>query len=296
MSRSGRERVGRTGPHRHLHQVHAPGEMGEDRGHSPGPGGGRPGEDARVDQRRQRPGRRTRRVDDMGNRELTGRVDREQPGGVQDRGLHREAAEPVGVHVGSGLGGLYARCPPISPAPAAAGRAAGCAGRCARADGGHRCAGPSAAPSGCGGRARRGCPSRRTRRGARVDHGRLGGQLGEVAVEDLTGPGDQLVALGAGLLAGAVARTADPVARVGQGPVELLAHPGLGEVHGAAVGRGGPCQVLEHAPDLVVEPLVHRPAGPRPRRPAAGPVRARREVRLAGAAAGRRAAGAGARS
>ena len=54
---------------------------------------------------------------------------------------------------------------------------------------------------------------------------------------------------------------ADPAARVGQGLVEFLLHPGVGEVDGAAVRGDGAGQVLEHAPHLVVEPLVHRPAG-----------------------------------
>ncbi|MFC9955061.1 spermidine synthase [Streptomyces prasinus] len=76
---------------------------------------------------------------------------------------------------------------------------------------------------------------------------------------------------GPGRLARRVGPAADPAARVGQGLLQLLVHAGLGEVDGAAVGGGGAGQVLEHAPDLVVEPFLHGPAGRvPPRRPRGG--------------------------
>ena len=104
-------------------------------------------------------------------------------------------------------------------------------------------------------------PARVRRRQRGLDDIGLGGQLGEVPVEGRAGLVDELGVLGAGRLAGGVALSADPAARVGQDLVELLLHARVGEVDGAAVRGRGAGQVLEHAPDLVVEPLVHRPAG-----------------------------------
>ncbi len=89
----------------------------------------------------------------------------------------------------------------------------------------------------------------------------LGLELGEVPVEGLPGLVDELGVPGAGRLAGGVALPADPAARVGQDLFELLVHARLGEVDGAAVGGGGTGEVLEHAPHLVVQPLLHGPAG-----------------------------------
>lgn len=178
-----------------------------------------------------------------------------------DRRLHGEPAQPVRVHQGRRLG---RRPSAVHPDPALQRQPdeqrhaqVGALGKVEVADAqGHRYLHGDAvgvpdgvAPAGVRGRERG------------LDDGRLGSQLGQIAVEGLPGPGSQLVALGAGRLAGSVARTADPVARVGQGPVELLVHAGLGEVDGAAVGGDGAGQILEHAPDLVVEALVHRPAG-----------------------------------
>ncbi len=53
---------------------------------------------------------------------------------------------------------------------------------------------------------------------------------------------------------------AEAGARVGEGLVELLLQAGVGEVDGAAVRGRGARQVLEHAPDLVVQPFLRRPA------------------------------------
>lgn len=96
---------------------------------------------------------------------------------------------------------------------------------------------------------------------SRFDDVGLCGELGDVPVEGLPGLGDELCVPGAGRLTGGVPLPADPAARVGQDLLELLVHAGLGEVDGAAVGGGGAGQILEHAPHLVVEPLLHGPAG-----------------------------------
>ncbi len=102
-------------------------------------------------------------------------------------------------------------------------------------------------------------------RQGRFDDVGLGTELSEVPVEGLAGLADEFGVPGPGALAGGIALTADPAARVGEGLLEFLVHAGLGEVDGAAVRGGGAGQVLEHAPDLVVEPLLHGPAGRVPR-------------------------------
>ena len=133
----------------------------------------------------------------------------------------------------------------------------------------------------------------RRRQGGFDDLG-LGGELGEVPVEGLRGPGRRAARAWRGPPRGR-RRPAPPIRLRGsdRACVELLVHAGLGEVDGAAVRGGGAGQILEHAPDLVVEPLLHGPAG---RVARDGPRRAARAgpgARWAAAGAERRSAGAG---
>ncbi len=275
---------------RHLYEVHAPGQFAEHRGHALRAGGRRLAERARLQQRRQSGRRRAGRVDDVDGEfadrvggqqaggERDGRVDRPAPhlGRVERLGPVRAAAQTVEPFeavevegaperaVGRLRAGERLRTPAVDPQtavhrqPYQHGNAQVGAFRQTQITEPHRrrvlLRRPVALPDGA-------APGGEGRGQGGLDHLGFGGELGEIAVEHFAGLGREAGVL---VVRGGTRRfggRSHAVAGVGVDGVQFLRQAGLGEVHGAAVGGDRPRQVLEHAPDLVVEPLFRGPAG-----------------------------------